>query len=408
MRLLIIFIFPCTLVFGQDTINWKTNFGMESKSLHILRILNSDLSCYHCGNTNSVISDSPQHHFAIYNNLSINSSYKKKYMFKFSVIAEERSHSGGNNTLNNIVLFPKISLIIQDTFKIGSLTVHNQSILGDLWDENFEDLTRIYNIDFQGLKTLFFIKHWGIGLYTIGDLSKNIGLGLHELHKLAFLYNGSKSNFVVGLSENSLTEFPQGNHITNKDFNITGYSHFKLKNNSQLYFSLDTRINSQNTSFAMALKYETSLFTIVARYYQKEFNKGYKNEGVVRYRRGTNYVGNQLYPLKNYYYSMNQWAFITQHQTSDLLNLEFKTNIKRKLYKSTYLEFSTDLNAIYLISDKKIKLYPLYNLGVSVVPLENTLFKLSATNKHMNLDTYYQTFYISKLPFIALGFELEF
>jgi len=141
------------------------------------------------------------------------------------------------------------------------------------------------------------------------------------------------------------------------------------------------------------------------RYYSSFFNSGYKNPDIINYRgsEGSPYVGEQLYPLKNYYRELNQWAFFTDRQLTDILNLEFYLQYLPRIHNDLWGEFELDLNVN--IENWDWKIYPIYNVGISLYPIRDLKIKISLTNKHMNLDSFYHTFYISKVPRFA--FEIR-
>ncbi|MFK8101961.1 MAG: hypothetical protein AB8G15_05545 [Saprospiraceae bacterium] len=114
-----------------------------------------------------------------------------------------------------------------------------------------------------------------------------------------------------------------------------------------------------------------------------------------------------MYPLKNFYRPINQWALFTNYQNRDLLNWELFFNWRKKLYKKIHFTAEVDFNLIYDLTGSTLDYYPFYNIGLSANFLDNFVLSITGTNKHMNLDTYFQTSYASKLPLLSYNFKMN-
>jgi hypothetical protein len=73
------------------------------------------------------------------------------------------------------------------------------------------------------------------------------------------------------------------------------------------------------------------------RYYSSNYNKGFKDTNV----RFGNPLG-QLYPIKNYFRSLSQWALFTDYQETDVINyelgIEYLRSITRKIKFDTQID----------------------------------------------------------------------
>jgi hypothetical protein len=316
---------------------------------------------------NGIISDNPIFHFAIYNGAVLKTTLNKKYSMETGLFMEERSFSHGNNTLSNLVFFPKIKLGLIDTFTIAKCKINTSIKAGDFWNEDFQDIIRFYNIDFQALEVNFGIKNWNLKTNVIGDLSRNIGLDLHEMYKFQLQHHLKNSTNSIAFSINELFTTPNGYHPQERDFNLTFHSKYATNKKQTLEAQADFRMNTADRiSKAIGIKYalkssEWIIFYAALRYFDFEFNKGYAAYKP-QYRNGNNFIGAQLYPLKNYYRPMNQWAFLTSHQYKDLFNFELNANIKVPVYKKITLFADVDFNFIYEPQIEKSFFYPLYNV----------------------------------------------
>lgn len=404
---LIIFIFFSQSLFSQtDTLyksknNRSLTASFEGVARHNLisvgyETFNSSIS--------PKVTDNPFVHMAIYSSMNLQYDYQNKYEFNFSLVAEERSASGGNNFLNNIVLFPKITLSVNDTFEILKKKFSVKGRFGDMWNEDWDDRLRIYNIDFQALDLSIKYKTVFFGYSRIADLSNNIGLSLHETAKIYFGRDWNKNHLVVSWEiDNVLTPIFSNNNLSSVYF-------INSQNKYDFFSQFSVRIKNdfiENNSIAalIGLSYKPNSnlkLTSSLRYYAAEYNLYYKNPSEIKYRDWPNspYVGLQLYPLKNFYRNMNQWALFTERQNVDIFNLELTIDYYKKIHKSIGLISKLDFN-IMRADDQWIAL-PIYDVGLSLKPIDNIEFRITASNKHMNLDNFYQTFYLSKKPVACL------
>jgi hypothetical protein len=277
----------------QDSLLIETEISNECQGQHNLAaIANGGINgIKQLGNTSTAISDNPIFHFAIYNGAALTTSINKKYSIETGLFIEERSFSHGNNTMSNLVIFPKIKLGLVDTFRIGKRQVNTSVAVGDFWNEDFQDFIRFYNIDFHALEANFGVKNWNIKANVIGDLSRNIGLDLHELYKLQLQHRYKRFTNSVALAVNELFAAPNGYHPQARDYNVTFYSKNNMRANSKLEAQADFRINkADKISKALGMKY-TCQFKhwlkchAAIRYFDFEYNKGYASYKP-RYRNG--------------------------------------------------------------------------------------------------------------------------
>jgi hypothetical protein len=105
--------------FGQDSLLIETEISNECQGQHNLAAIAKGGigGVRQFNNSSSVITDNPIFHFAIYNGTILKTTLNKKYSIETGLFMEERSYSHGNNTLSNLIIFPKIKLGVIDTFK---------------------------------------------------------------------------------------------------------------------------------------------------------------------------------------------------------------------------------------------------------------------------------------------------
>lgn len=398
---------------AQDSLLIETSLTNELKGQHnLLAFTNRDIRDLNI--KGQTIPDHPMYHFAIYNGMTFHTKINKKYHFETGIFMEERSFSGGSNTVKNWVFFPKITFTVQDTLSIRKQTIRFYGKGGDFWAEDMSDIIRFYNIDFQASDVRIGYKRFDFGLTVIGDLSRNIGFGLTELYKFYMQYNGAKIKNISSLSVNELIVRGASGHPEKYDYNIANYIRYDFDTLTTLEAQIDFRINkTYSASKALAVKISKKInanfdFQTAIRYYDSEFNYGYATFGP-RFKESGSYVGSQLYPLKNFYRPMNQWALMTNQQGADVLNVEICMKAKKNLTSKISFYSNFDFNLVYNLRVQKPIYYPLYEAAFSYSFFKNFVYSIGITNKHMNLDTYFQTFYLSKKPlmFYNVAFNLN-
>jgi len=388
-----------------DSTKVKLSLSYEVKAGHLLEV-HEDKSAFE---RREKISDNPFRHQAIYGRLSLHSSFQDKYFAELGLVGEERSFSGGNNTINNLIVFPKFTFRSIDTFDMGNKKLINKNLGGDFWDEDFNDILRIYNLDTQGIQFMFGLNDFWLRFLVIGDLSKNVGLDLHELYKVSLEYEKPDYTYSLSLSHNQLhTALSGGAHPDKVDFNLTSF--FKYKTSDlELKSQIELRTNSRGLGLAAGVlaKLESSIgkLRFACRYYDFEFNYGYQSNRP-NFRTVNSYVGNQLYSLKNYYRPMNQWLLMSERRTG-AVGIEIGWSYESQLYKKLHFFVELDLNLIYRFSGSYNEWdnLPLYVSGLKLKFLDNYYLLTGFSNKHMNLDRNYQTFYAAKIPSPILGFQ---
>ena len=401
---------------AQDTTSVVSSFDLETKGAGILVSttgIRNDIPCISC--PFQTISDNPINHFAIYSGLTHKLTVNGKYEFETGIFLEERSFSGGSNTVGNWVVFPKILLSGTDSLRLGNRDFRYSLMGGDFWNEDFDDFLRIHNLDYQGLNGELGFKRYTLGFLIIGDLATNVQLGLHQMHKYYLRGDFERVRATLFLSDNYLTT----RHVQPQDFNVGSHVRFDVSEHVHLQSQVEFRLNEElGHSYALGLavsgKFKSLEFDGKLKYYQAEFNQGYGTnrilpDGEMPYRDEGSYVGEQLYPLKNFYRTYSQWANYTKQGTRDLLGFELGILWEKQLRKTLHAFTDLDLNIIGNPQTRSGETIPLYSIGVRMKHFDFLKTEFYATNKFMNLDTFYQTFQASERPFFggAVILDLE-
>ncbi len=394
---------------GQDSIRIDSELSIITKGQHNLSALVNNFDCFHC--ITGEVEDNPFFHLGVYTGIDYKLTLNEKFILETGLYLEERSYSGGNNTIANWVLFPRIKITAEDTLRINNEKLLFSITGGDFWDEDVNDMLRLYNIDYHALMASIKIEKLSFEFMTIGDLSRNIGLDLHQLYRFSLAYETNKFKNVTSINVNEVFAAPRGEHLKPTDINISNYFRFQFKKQIGLEGQAEFRMVKDSpisSALGMKLNYKSERIKLstAVRYYESEFNQGY-NGRRPRYSSGNNYVGTQLYPLKNYYRDFSQWAVYTHMEDQDLLAFVFSFSWESNREKRIGYFCDLDVNYIYDMTNSQDYFYPIYNAGFQANFLKVFNGRISVTNKHMDLRNFYQTFSVSKIPFLSLGVSLE-
>lgn len=394
---------------AQDSLRIDSKLSLELEGQHNLATFVSNFDCFHCPQNR--ITNNPIHHLGIYFGLTHHLTLNKKYHIETGIFAEERSHSGGSNTLSNLIFFPKILISAADTVKVFNREIRTHIKGGDYWDEDVDDILRLYNIDYNGLIFGFQYQNWLLNFMTIGDLSKNVGLDFPQQYRTSILFDKSHFRNAFHISLNELSSGANRSHVVDADWNLSNYTKYQLSKQSELKGQVSLRLNSElgaSIGSAIQVAFKTDELSIIGalRYYQEKFNQGY-NGRQPRFIGLGQFKGPQLYPLKNFYRPFSQWAVYTHMADSEILAFALQANWTKHLYKNWFYFNDIDLNLIGDLTDAQVLFIPFYNIGFQCKFLSQFTGRISATNKHMELRTFYHTSSASKVPFISLGLKLK-
>lgn len=407
--LILITSFLPNLLLSQDSIKVQSEFSIDLKGRHVISAIANNFDCFNC--IFNKVENNPFHHFTIYNGFNFKLIFEDRYTLQTGLYLEERSFSGGSNTLSNLVLYPRIKISANDTISFLGKKYPFKVKGGDFWNEDVGDILRFYNLDYQALQIKGSIGNIWLGFFVIGDLSKNVGLHLHQLSRFSVGYEGNKLENTISLHFNEVVFDESSSQPNPYDFNLSNYFKINLSHRVRLESQIDLRISKQqpiSLSFGIRGDYKSDNLTVRSsiRYYNSNYNLGYFGDRP-SYSSSGSFTGEQLYPLKNYYRDFAQWAAFTELQNRNLLGYELVVNWTEKVYKPFGVFANLDLNIIGDINNYSGRTYPIYDVGISIEFLKVINGQISLTNKHMNLSNSYQTFYVSKAPFLSYGIYLS-
>lgn len=354
---------------------------------------------------NDLVSDNPFFHGSYFFMLGAKFQIGKSLTISSSINAEQRGFSDGvfsNRTRN---FYPYLNAVF--TNKVGKFSYliqagdfRNFKLYEGLTFDNLETQSWIFKLKYDK----FYVKHAGVG-----DLLLGIGLGIDDLYDYSFgaedicLNTDSTMNvnLRVGYSSNRRS-FGGGfwNISANAEYNnlLKGYAQLSINSNNNIAFLLGL-----NLELEFANKFLVK-GTVEYRTYNAGFNLGYNNTVFYRdpneFASFANSTNNVFIPLDYFERNFMQWAVFTEYQNMNISGLNLKTDIEYQLSKKAFIRMETDLNWLSTKNEKIF--YPFYNLGFGFRPLANTEVSLELTNKVLNLDKNYPTFYTSDTPYFML------
>ena len=288
---------------------------------------------------------SPFQHSALYIKTGFNVNYKDKYKLDFNTFLEQRSWSMGVNNLDRYVVFPQFRFHLADTIKLKQHKLKWKFKLGDLYtDDELTSGLRAYNIDVLGCNALLTYRKSKLSLFYSADMFSAIGLNLNEYYYLKYSRQFN-NNLEIGTSL-SWANYP--NWKTMKAAWYWGYNYgLYVKKEILSDFKILTMIDyAEGNSGLFRKEIYADLGGLMRVIYDKNFdNIKIKAEGNIRYF-GMNYIydgyngnsylyrseqnreerGKYLYPLKNYFRPVSQFALYSEYFARQIWAYEFNVN----------------------------------------------------------------------------------
>jgi hypothetical protein len=387
--------------------------------------------------SNDTITDNPLLHGATYVALKTRTGFSNKIFLYADLYAEQRGCSYGLFNTKNSIIYPVMRLEAFDTIKLEKNPIALKARLGEFPDEQLDEGLIVYNMDEQGVQ-LSAQQRSLIFTFTIyGDLCNGIGLDIDDLYSFTLKKQFIKLNAAIGASmviakppltqvknNYNLNLFARKNFTDAVFFCQAGFRPFKIqiddaRTSHNFAFVSGVEVNKPHKKISLNLKAE-------ARYYGNMFNIGYYDGSRLLYREPArdiyenyaNTVGAFLYPLRKFDTPFSQWAVLTEFREYNIAMVTVEAKPVIKL--NSRFEMFTDLDINYITGTKdkfwdelnvnrSVKfVYPFFDAGIGYHPVENTIAKISITNKAMNLDVAYSTHYLLKKPCLQLSMFATF
>lgn len=383
------------------------------------------------------ITDNPLIHGASYFVVRTKMAYKGQVTLFADLYAEHRGVSYGIFNRNNTVVYPVLRLEAADTLRLFGRRINLYGKAGQFLNDSLDEGLTIYNTDAEGIRLQAKLGRLSFRYTLYGDFYNGIGLNIDDLHCYSIehdLGGGSR----VGLSW--VLALPPFGSIANHHY----FSLFakKMFPNTELYaqagyrsvrgdaafitdqltdrlaFLIGAKLRQETRKFAHSMKAEL-------RYYGYLFNWDYYNRQKLFYRKPAadalenyaNTVGNYLYPLRKFESPFSQWAVFTEYQgfATGSLSLAGQMTCRLSNKLSAFVNYDlnflgTSLDEVFYSAGARWStfIYPFFNGGLQYYPASNTCIGLSLTNRAMNLDLNYPTYYLLAKPCIQFSVAAHF
>jgi hypothetical protein len=366
------------------------------------------------------LTDQPHEHGAMFTNFSAKASFREGYDFYTNLLLEYRGQSYGANDLNNAVVFPQFYGRLADSIQLGAHPLAISLHIGDLFQYRLNQGLQVYNVDLQAVILNLQYRSLHFEVVHIPDHSRGIGVGMEELFSFntGWAYRTHRFNFSFDLNSNFPFNLPEYSRtLPNRYYTHLSFDYkYQWNPNNYGYLQIGTRnieggFSAETAAALIGAQIETSLdklqlqFNPEVRYYSRLYNLGYftpdnffRDNAISEHYANT--VGRFLYPLKNYYYSFNQWAVFTEYQNQDVLGLS--GNFKADYKINDKLGLLLELDYLGIGREKALFNYLFYTWNFYYQPMPGLYIRTLFTNKAMNLDAHYQTFYMLRTPSIGL------
>lgn len=379
------------------------------------------------------LTDNPLLHAASYLEFAGNIRRGTELTISTSMTVEHRGFSGGTYNENMIIVYPKYMIdyhtVSDDNpFKIWDAGGQFRMSAGTFQKLRYYEGLLLYNIDFQAVYMFVQLGRFRLSHLHIGDLKYGIGLDIDDL--LDYMISVESLNLGKGIMADirfGLTDFADYTHNTGS--NNGGKPVDVLNVSAGVQLTEGIRYYGQVAYRYYNGDYETKLKLAALiggtfegqagrfnysgrfefRHYGGIFNYQLKEERSTHYRETNrydifNYAGDQLYPLELFDRSFSQWAVFAEYHKRFVDGVTAYAELKYYFGKSQYFYTELDINSI-IAEDEDTFTYPFYKAGFGFEAGENNYIIVGMTNKTMNLDKHFPTYYCTKTQLIH--FELR-
>ena len=374
--------------------------------------------------TYSNYTDNPFFHFASFVGLQMDYHFSDNFYFHTDLIAEHRGYSFGFLSNDVVQLFPQFFIGGNDTLIVFDQSIQLEAKLGDLIHHSVNQGLTFSNDDYQGGALWLKWRNVFLRYLVLADASANAGLNVDELwsYKLGWENYLSKSNgtisfsafidqlMIVDLADDPVHHYGISLELFFKQWRLFWES--SIRNPNGLSTMADGASRGERLAFLIGSnrKWEWENNNEVhinfsLRRYARYFNNNYSGEGRSSFRNtnevfNQNYSGKQLYPLKNTYRPFLKWPVFTQFQDLEIWSASLQLSFRKHLWNDFYV--NGEMEALYLNTEETGSfIYHFYHCALSYNGWKGFRLEAYATNKVMNLDVGFQSFYQSNMPFIG-------
>ena len=406
----------------KDTLLQRIKFNVEFADYYVTRLtsnerlvrLPSEIYGLRAGTYNNYnpgrALDNPLYHSAFYIDLYGTVAINDSIDLTVNLLSEHRGISYGVYNSADIAIVPQFNLKGKQHIKLFNKDL---TLFGDVGNRRnislYEGLV-LYNLDVQGIDMSLSYRRLHFRLHHIGDLQRGIGLNIDDALdymlsleslpvedkwladlRLGYYHEYGGRNY-EGLKASIGVQYNDNTRVYGQTALTTGWNYESGAGMNNMAFLIGAKHQGQSGRFSWQFKTE-------GRYFGANFNTGLKNT-TVTYRQSResgvkgHTIGNTLYPIYYYERPFSQWAVFTEYQSGTAMSgISVLSDLSFLLGKGIYLDANLDLNHIRVDGEQPFT-YPFYTGGISWKMSDKSKVMLLVTNKGMNLDVHYPTFYL--------------
>lgn len=336
-----------------------------------------------------------------------------------SLAIDHRGFSWGPYNTYDIALLPRYYAKYDATFPLQKLNT-DLRLYGRVGTQesyhNYEGLM-MYNLDVQTVEGAVQLGKLRFSATQIADLQESVGLNIDGIKD----YQLSLNELNVGKNWQSDIKLGVQSLLGLEYDNIYSLSAALYHENTRFYAEAGYRPTdyelSLNVGLVVGLKGKTELgrlrldYKTEYRYYGGGFNYNLRKDNITHYRdtnlpAGSNFIGEQVYPLSFFGRPFSQWAVFTEYDKQWVQGITLFSKLDYTLAKYFHLFGEMDFNWI-AAKDEDTFLYPFYDAGVRFEAPKATYLSVSLTNRAMNLDKHYTTYYLVNAPIFQFAIKRD-
>jgi hypothetical protein len=354
----------------------------------------------------SYITDNPLFHGAMYNDLALRVAAGQSIALDLHLIAEHRGQSYGVFNTKEMIVFPRALFSIDTSITINSERIVFGGSVGDYSDMRLHEGLLWDHFDSQGSRWHVGWRYVSLTYNKIADASYGIGLNIGDADDFILavqgipVYPGLDASASIGptvfsgVRGSSMFRSDFGNEAWNYalalDYGAIArvYGQYAVRDHvigDGGAVLVGARIRVEHADLSLACTGEF-------RRYGAEFNRDFIAQNVL-YRTPNNTIGEFLYPLSLLERPFSQWAVYTEYQGLDVRAFVFQLEGHLHLWHGFGISTTLDITAVHA-GDLPSFTYPFYDIGIEWSPFKGLRLLMSKTNKGMNLDKHYPTYYL--------------
>jgi hypothetical protein len=360
------------------------------------------------------VSDNPLYHGATFANLAASIEIIGGIVLEGEVVGEHRGISYGVYAVDEMIVFPRVRLAFDTTFTLFSQPFRAIARVGNFSGDRWGEGLTFYNMDWQGSDLelgwrwlRIWRKHIGDAAYGIGlaiDDATDFGIGVLDLPLADSLFVDAQASMI--------------DYHSYGDEGTTGSIGLRYGSSARAYAQYESRApllfassTGDHSAFLVGIDGELRVGDLSIRgraewrHYGASFNAMRSSESA-RYRTQSSTIGEFLYPLDYLERPFSQWAVFTEYQGLDVEGQTLQLDARYRLPFGFVAVAKLDWNNIAPAGAEEF-MYDFYDIGLGWEPIEGSSIIVSRTNRAMNLDLHYPTYYLYRTPVTAMTFRIN-